>query len=677
MKNSGMMNVRIVSMFAALAVVLFGAGELRGQLKPGVTAKEGGKNWKSIDRIPSAKIKEYSRQVDQLLAALHKEKKVPVRRRAKTNILMRRTYLNIVGRIPSFSEAMKYLKKRGTNKHEELVDTLLASEGYVSHSFNFFADMLRVQTALQGTAGIPYVNYIKESLRDNKPYDVMVRELLTATGYTWENGAAGYYLRDAGMPLDNMSNTARVFLGTRLECAQCHDHPFDKWTQMEFYEMAAYTYNLNTRIGDGNLPAGVRMARQKSRRDRFLRDATRDLTDPLTRGVIRTNRVLRLPRNYKYDDAKPNSTVAPMTIFGDIPKAKPGESKREVYARWMTGKKNPRFTKTIVNRLWKRVFGLGLIEPVGDLRDDSKATAPKVMAFLEKTFQELDFDQKQFMRILYNTQAYQREVGTKDILEGQAYYFESPVLRRMTAEQFWDSLITLVIPEPDLRRGNFYGSYAYAANAASMQKKSADEILTIAKAVAAYNKKETEIRDRLYKARQGEDKDKVASIRKELDAHRKTRPSTGGMDSMAMQMQSKNSGSMQATNAAKWKRFGGHLVRASELRSPASLGHFLRDFGQSDRDLINNNSVEANVLQVLTMFNGPMFREVMADGSELMRNMKGFGKKRTQIDVMFVSVLGRRATSNEAKYAAYQSKKSGFGAVVWALLNTRQFSFVE
>jgi hypothetical protein len=94
--------------------------------------------------------------------------------------------------------------------------------------------------------GAAYAKFVKESLRQNKPYDQFVREMVAAQGKAWDNGAIGYYMRDRGMPLDNMANTVRIFLGTRIECAQCHNHPFDKWSQMQFYKMAAFTYGVQT-----------------------------------------------------------------------------------------------------------------------------------------------------------------------------------------------------------------------------------------------------------------------------------------------------------------------------------------------------------------------------------------------------------------------------------------------
>ena len=113
----------------------------------------------------------------------------------------------------------------------------------MSRQFNFYADLLRIKTRVRRVNGQPYIDFVKDSLESNKPFDQLVRELLTSKGAMLErgNGATGYFLRDQGMPEDNMSNTVRVFLGTRLECAQCHDHPFDKWTQRQYFEMVAFT----------------------------------------------------------------------------------------------------------------------------------------------------------------------------------------------------------------------------------------------------------------------------------------------------------------------------------------------------------------------------------------------------------------------------------------------------
>jgi hypothetical protein len=183
---------------------------------------------------------------------LKKNKKYPTRR-IDDYAFARRVYLDAIGRIPTYNELAAFKKNASRNKRNELIDKLIDSEGYVSHSYNFMADMLRIK-------GVPrfnsnnYSEYIKESLRKNKPYDEFVRELVSSNGLGYKpgNGAAGYYLRDRGMLLDNLAMTMKVFLGTSMECAQCHDHPYDRWSQMDFYKLAAFTSGTKMVISSKN-----------------------------------------------------------------------------------------------------------------------------------------------------------------------------------------------------------------------------------------------------------------------------------------------------------------------------------------------------------------------------------------------------------------------------------------
>ncbi len=161
------------------------------------------------------------------------------------------------------------------------------------------------------------------------------------------------------------------------------------------------------------------------------------------------NRRLVLPHDYAYDDAKPKSVVAPKAIFGpDAPVTK-GEAPRMAFAKWLTSKDNPRFAKTIANRLWKAAFGVGQIEPVDDMKDDTEAENPRLMSYLESEMKRLNFDMKEYLRIIYNTQVYQRQVCFDEVHRGDEYHFPGPLLRRMTAEQVWDSFLTLAVVKPD------------------------------------------------------------------------------------------------------------------------------------------------------------------------------------------------------------------------------------
>ena len=149
------------------------------------------------------------------------------------NQFLRRIYLDVAGRIPTFDEAEAFLSDRAPNKRAVLIDKLLDSEGFVMRMYTYYADILRIREGItmMGNGDLkadPYIEYIKASIREDKPYDALVRELLTAKGKIWEEPAVGYLISDQGMRLCNLSNTFTIFMGTEITCAQCHDHPFEE-----------------------------------------------------------------------------------------------------------------------------------------------------------------------------------------------------------------------------------------------------------------------------------------------------------------------------------------------------------------------------------------------------------------------------------------------------------------
>ncbi|MEZ5329205.1 MAG: DUF1553 domain-containing protein [Verrucomicrobiales bacterium] len=304
---------------------------------------------------------------------------------------------------------------------------------------------------MKGSAGYAYAEWLKEAIRENKPYDQFVTELITSSDSVWENGAVGFYLRDEDMPLDHMAYTTQVFLGTRMVCAQCHNHPFDKWKQMDFYKMAAYTYGVSTNVKPENFAkVDSRLERMERRRsykglDRYVRNALDDILQPLSYGVRDTERMLQLPKDYQYRDGKPGEDVKAGTPFGSKLSLRKG---REGLAEWMTSPENPRFATVIANRLWKRALGVGLIEPLDDFKDETKANNERLMDYLAKLIVSVKFDQREFLRVIYNTRTYQREATATDV-DIAKYAFPGPVLRRMSAEQLWDSLMTITVPAID------------------------------------------------------------------------------------------------------------------------------------------------------------------------------------------------------------------------------------
>ncbi|HYF36294.1 MAG TPA: DUF1549 domain-containing protein, partial [Prosthecobacter sp.] len=390
---------------------------------------------------------------------------------------VRRVYLDIAGRIPNYEETMAFLKDSDPAKRATLIDMLLDSEGYKSHMFNYLAEMLRVKDRFEAdnVRGTPYINWLKEQVGKNEKWDKMVYAMMTATGKMWndgtgkENGAAGYLLRDSGMPLDNLANTLTVFLGTDVACAQCHDHPFADWTQKQFYEMASFFGATTTRLQPRDLANGNPQMRLMPEIEKKIETAGLDIRR-LRNGIqnyISANQAsikdrdmnpMKLPHDYKYKDGKPGDPVAPKFItWSPQDKSNPAykqskkneEKLRTSFANWMTHPQNPRFAMTIANRMWKRAFGAGIAEPVTNIDDPAQSVNPELLKHLASEMVRVNFDLKQFMRIIYNTRTYQAEATTEHIAMGERYFFQGPMLRRMTAEQAWDSYMTLVLGQPD------------------------------------------------------------------------------------------------------------------------------------------------------------------------------------------------------------------------------------
>lgn len=431
-------------------------------------------------------IKKSASTIDAILESHWKSKGLKPNAPISEEVFLRRIHLNLAGRIPTPSETTAFLESTNPDKRHILINNLLSQESFVSNFYNFWADVLRYKSYYVNRANVieaAYSRFIRESIRSNKPFDKFVFELLSAKGYAWENGAIGYYHRDPEMPLENMAITSRIFLGTRIECAQCHDHPFDKWKQTQFYHLAAYTY--------GNKPVneafgGARDAirdRQQAINDDFKREKATSsdggkaaelrknqrldameyrkivgiikgpvgqLLSPI--GLERkTDAILKLPHDFKEEDGKPFEVMKPASLMGPQATVEPGDDPAVVFARWVTSPDNPRFTKVIVNRLWKIMFGIALNEPLDDLRDSSKAMVPALEENLEKLMISLRYDMRAFIAVVANTRAYQSAATMGEFNPGDTYDFQGPLLRRMTAEQVWDSIIALANHEPDAR----------------------------------------------------------------------------------------------------------------------------------------------------------------------------------------------------------------------------------
>ena len=517
------------------------------------------------------------------------------------------------------------------------------------------------------------------------------------------------------MPLDNLANTMQVFTGTQLQCAQCHNHPSDKWTQRQFYEMAAFTdmgrYQAGKQ-GPGNPLFEVKReyvkkngSKKPEGADRFINKALRDLLgfDVVGTGTGQIN----LPKDYAYDDAKPGDAIKARTIFGE-PAVVPvslemktnkkkhrslslGNGSRKIFADWLVSEKNPRFTKVIANRMFKQAFGWGLIEPIDDLRDDTVPSLPRTQHVLEKLMIACDYDLQAFMRVMYNSKLYQSEVAKVDPDTALAGPHAGPVLRRMTAEQMWDSLLTLAFTDVDDRKYIRHeiaaqGMYEAYERVSTMSGKEILQATDAASKVDGTNQKQ--IRKELASALGMRGDSQMKEMMKNEAKERFETPERAElikkMEIAKRDKQYKLLNELRAefkklNRASQYSKLD--MVRASELESPAPNGHFLRRFGASDREQIDNADNSPAVTQTLTLLNGWVDEMLLPNPNSAIRQVVDNAQTvRDKTKVVYEAILARRPHEHEFARAAVLANEAGddFAAdLIWALVNTNEFMFVR
>jgi len=742
--------------------------------------------WAQCGSSVAAPVSEAQR-IDALLAQDWAKHQLKPNAPAADATFVRRVFLDVVGRIPTYRETEEFLSSVDADKRAKLIERLLASEGYVQHFFNFWADILRTQSRAApsgSTTGTAYVKFIKDSLRANKPYDQFARELIAARGRSWEGGAIGYYMRDRAMPLENMANTVRVFLGTRIECAQCHNHPFDKWTQMQFYQMAAFTYGIETgyhqvgpikaarqqlnldeaalrqqMTGAGKNSDAALKAEQETlgKQYRSMQGALNLAGNPLAATTVDWHAAqLRLPHDYQYSDAKPKSVVTPATLMAAP--ATSGELSPDACAAWMTSPQNPRFTKVIVNRLWKKLFGLALIEPLDELTDVSTPAVPALQAYpvpalqayLEQLMIAQRFDMKMFLRVLLNSQAYQRCVTTEEHVLGMPYHFTGPILRRMTAEQLWDSFVTLINPAPDCRNALLDEQVEQRLLGArkfndALEALTPAEMLQGARTVSLIYHEQTvalkSLQLQMDEARKRDDANAIKALsEKAAELQRNTQSAVN--DSILIPAVNKLA-SQQAPNTPAIQKatiLGGDVeinmskvpvpgyglprevadrlrlereaqlaamheeiryfgisvkeapaylkfresqsktwLRAADIESPSPRGHYLREFGQSDREVIENGSTDASIPQALALMNGEMVPQVLVRYSQVKLAVQKMPQPEQQLQAVYLALLARQPSQRERELwlKAQANGLSTVDDLICALLNTQQFMFIQ
>ena len=324
---------------------------------------------------------------------------------------VRRVYLDIIGTLPTAQEARRFLTDKRENKRELLVDELLERPEFADYWALKWADTLRVDRQILGhKRAYAYYRWIRESIAHNKPFDRFARELLIAEGPLEETGPANFY-KVVNKPGEAASTLSQTLLGVRIACAECHHHPYDRWSQTDYYGMQAFFTPVSLRAS----PRGESIQVQG---------------DPVTKH----------PRS--------GAPIQPHALASKMPDKAPVGDRRVVLAEWMTSPNNPWFARHLANRVWAHMLGRGLVEPIDDVRDTNPASNPELLDALAKHVVDTKFDIKQLIRAIAKSRTYQLSSKPNASNEKDEMNYSRSLFRRVDAEVMLDMVSqSLGVPE--------------------------------------------------------------------------------------------------------------------------------------------------------------------------------------------------------------------------------------
>lgn len=364
-----------------------------------------------------------ARKIDQHVNARLKRDGIAPAPRTDDAEFLRRAYLDLAGRIPLISEIHGFLNDAAPDKRAKLVNRLLASPGYVNHFTDVWRSVMLPEATTQfevAYAQIGFDTWLRDKLKENAGWDKMARELVAAPignnrngnnyydVYSGRSNPTAFYQAKEGKPENMAAGISRVFLGIHIECAQCHDHPFARWSREQFWSTAAFF-------------AGVERTQPN------FYAPLREVLDRRELGIPNTDKVVQAAF---LDDKEPRWKFQ--------------SSARTTFADWMTSPDNPFFARTAVNRIWAQMFGVGIVDPVDDFNEENKPSHPELLDELAREFIAADYDVKFLIRAIMATETYQRTSRQTDPTQSDARLYSRMPVKALTAEQLYDSLSTAV-----------------------------------------------------------------------------------------------------------------------------------------------------------------------------------------------------------------------------------------
>ncbi|MSQ96468.1 MAG: DUF1553 domain-containing protein [Gemmataceae bacterium] len=368
-----------------------------------------------VGQLPAAK-----NFIDDAVFKLWKKLGLPPSAVCDDATFLRRVTIDLAGRLPSLEETQSFAADKAADRRDKLVDRLLASPDYADLFANKWNAVLRnkrqsVKDDLKPT--IAFHDWIRTSLLENKPYDQFVREILTASGEEIATPPVTWY-REVNDAASQVEDVCQLFLGTRIQCARCHHHPLEKWSQQDYYGMAAFFSRLAYKK-PAPLPKGQKQPKGAAK--------------PLTH-VYHNEGVAKAQNPRTKLDVKPTALSAvPLSLGADL-------DPRMKLAEWITSKENPYFAKALVNRYWKHFLGRGLTEPEDDLRTTNPPTNPELLDALAKYFVEEKYDLKKLVRAICVSTTYQLSAKPNEWNKDDKQNFSHFMPRRLNAEVLFDAI---------------------------------------------------------------------------------------------------------------------------------------------------------------------------------------------------------------------------------------------
>lgn len=394
---------------------------------------------------------EAAAQVDRLLTvetiAEAPQKRAP---RADDQTFLRRAFLDIIGSVPTPDDVVAFSLDRDPQKRQKLVRKLLADKQFGRNWGNYWRDVIMLRRSEERSLLVSRSlhAYLTEQFNKNSPWSEIATDFVTASGDVREVGSTGLIAAQGGRPEETVAEISRIFMGIQIQCAQCHDHPTDRWKREQFHELAAFFPRIAFRPQRNGQKRtflvvatdfrGFRARKNNNNRYRgTLEHRMPDLEDPSAEGKLMA----------------PKFFVTGQQLSAGVRDAE----RRGTFARWMTSAKNPWFAKAYVNRMWAELVGEGFCEPVDDMGPDRECSAPRTLDYLAGEFVSNGHDVKWLMQTIMATAAYQRETRSRRSPDGTP--FLANCSQRLRGDQLYDALLTaLDIREPRIpqRAGQVY-----------------------------------------------------------------------------------------------------------------------------------------------------------------------------------------------------------------------------